>query len=203
MKKLCLTIEDFFKLKSAVLYDADKIIPVTRITIDSRDVPLGSLFVAIKGEKYDGHDFVVDAVNKGASVVLINIDKLGSFDKVSVPIVTVKDTTLALGELAAFWRKKLKTKIIGITGSAGKTTTKEMIFTLLSGKYKVNKTLGNNNNHIGVPLTIFSTLNHHEYLVLELGTNHFGEINYTAEIAKPDYAVITNIGDSHLEFLKI
>ncbi len=202
MKRLCLTIEDFFQLKDAVLYNAEKIKPVSKITIDSRNVPAGSLFIAIKGEKFDGHAFLQEAVKKGASIVLVNGDKLNLCDKINVPIISVKDTTLALGELAAMWGKKLKTKIIGITGSAGKTTTKEIIFTLLSGKYKVNKTLGNNNNHIGVPLTLFNTSNKHEYLVLELGTNHFGEIKYTAEIANPNYAMITNIGSSHLEFLK-
>lgn len=202
MKKLCLTIEDFFQLKGAVLYDAEKIKSVKKISIDSRNVPSGSLFIAIKGDKFDGHDFVINAVKKGASVVLINSEKLNSLENIDVPIITVNDTTLAIGELAAIWRKKLKTKIIGITGSAGKTTTKEMIFALLSGKFKVNKTLGNNNNHIGVPLTLFSTKRKHDYLVLELGTNHSGEIKYTAEIAKPDYAIIINIGNSHLEFLK-
>ena len=202
MKKLCLTIEDFFQLKGAVLYDAEKIKSITKVSIDSRVVPVGSLFIAIKGDKFDGHDFVIDAVKKGASVVLINADKLSSLENINMPIVTVSDTTSALGELAAIWRKKLRTKIIGITGSAGKTTTKEMIFTLLSGKFKVNKTIGNNNNHIGVPLTLLSTTNRHDYLILELGTNHFGEIKYTADMAKPDYAVITNIGNSHLEFLK-
>jgi len=202
MKKLRLTIEDFFQLNGAVLYDAEKIKSITKVSIDSRNVPPDSLFIAIKGEKFDGHDFVIDAVKKGASVVLINADKLSSIENIDVPFVTVNDTTSALGELAAIWRKKLRTKIIGITGSAGKTTTKEMIFTLLSGKYKVNKTIGNNNNHIGVPLTLLSTTNRHDYLVLELGTNHFGEIKYTAGISNPDYAVITNIGNSHLEFLK-
>src|SRR3989339_170569 len=157
MKKLCLTIEDFFQLKGAVLYDAEKIKSVKKVSIDSRNVPAGSLFIAIKGDKFNGHDFVIDAVKKGAAVVLISSDKLSSLENIDVPVITVNDTTLALGELAAVWRKKLKTKIIGITGSAGKTTTKEMIFTLLSGKFKVNKTLGNNNNHIGVPLTLLST----------------------------------------------
>lgn len=202
MKKLCFTVEDFFELKSAVLYDAEKIKSVTKVSIDSRNVPADSLFIAIKGDKFDGHDFVRDAVKKRASVVLVNSDKLSTLGNIDAPIITVKDTTLALGELAAIWRTKLKTKIIAITGSAGKTTTKEMIYTLLSGKYKVNKTLGNYNNHIGVPLTIFSTKSNHDYLVLELGTNHFGEIKYTAEIAIPDYAIITNIGNSHLEYLK-
>jgi UDP-N-acetylmuramoyl-tripeptide--D-alanyl-D-alanine ligase len=202
MKKLCLTIQDYFQLKSAAIYNVDKIKSVTKVTIDSRNVPVGSLFIAIKGDKFDGHDFVQDAVKKGASIILVDNAKLKYIKKIDVPIITVSDTTLALGEIAAIWRKKLKTKIIGITGSTGKTTTKEMIFSMLNGKYSVNKTYGNNNNHIGVPLTLLSTTNRHDFLVLELGTNHYGEIKYSAEIAKPDYAVITNIGNSHLEFLK-
>jgi UDP-N-acetylmuramoyl-tripeptide--D-alanyl-D-alanine ligase len=202
MKRVSFNIEDFFQLKSAVLYDAEKLEPISQVTIDSRNVPSSSLFIAIKGEKFDGHDFLYDAVKKGASAVLINDAKLNLCDRIKVPIITVKDTTLALGQLSGIWRDKLRTKIICITGSAGKTTTKEIIFTLLSGKYRVNKTLGNNNNHIGVPLTLLSTTNKHDFLVLELGTNHFGEIKYTAEIAKSDYAMITNIGNSHLEFLK-
>ena len=134
MKRVSLNIEDFFELKSAVLYNAEKLKPISQVTIDSRKVPSTSLFVAIKGEKFDGHDFLFEAVKKGASAVLINDDKLNSYDRIKVPIITVKDTTLALGELAGIWRDKLRTKIICITGSAGKTTTKEIIFTLLSGK---------------------------------------------------------------------
>lgn len=202
MKRLALTIEDFFQLKGAVLYEPVKISPVAKISIDSRNVSDGSLFIAIKGDKFDAHDFVADAVKNGASVVLINEKKFSSLQNIDVPIITVKDTIKAFGELGAIWRRKLKTKIIGITGSAGKTTTKEIIYTLLSGKFKVNKTLANHNNHIGVPLTLFSTNNSYDYLVLELGTNHFGEIEYTSRIAKPNYSLITNIGNSHLEFLK-
>jgi len=202
MKRLALTIEDFFQLKSAVLYEPLKISPVEKISIDSRNVSGDSLFIAIEGDKFDGHDFVTDAVKNGASVVLINEKKFSSLQNIDVPIITVKDTIKAFGELGAIWRSKLKTKIIGITGSAGKTTTKEIIYTLLSGKFKVNKTLANYNNHIGVPLTLFSTNNTHDYLVLELGTNHFGEIAYTSPIAKPNYSLITNVGNSHLEFLK-
>lgn len=202
MRTPSITVEDLFNLKNAVLYELDRIKPVTKITIDSRNVPKGSLFVAIKGEKFDGHDFVKDAVKKGASAVLINKTKFASLKHIDVPMVAVKDSIKSLGELGAMWRSKLQTKIIGLTGSAGKTTTKEMIFAMLNGNFTVNKTTGNNNNHIGVPLTLFSTTNKHEYLVLELGTNHFGEIKYTADISRPDFALITNIGNSHLEFLK-
>ena len=137
-----------------------------------------------------------------AIAVLINETKLNQFDDVKVPIITVKDTKLALGDIARIWRKKLNAKIIGITGSSGKTTVKNMLAEILSEKYRVNKTEANNNNHIGVPLTILNTNETHQVLVAELGTNHFGEIPYTASILSPDYGLITNIGDSHLEFLK-
>ena len=133
---------------------------------------------------------------------MINENRYKSFSDLELTVVTVKDTTKSYGDLARTWRRKLNAKVIGITGSAGKTTTKEMIATLLKEKYRVNKTILNNNNHIGVPLTILSTNEKHQVLVLELGTNHFGEISYSANIAEPDYALITNIGNSHLEFLK-
>ncbi len=202
MNKLVLTLDDLFELPTAAVYKPEKYQPVESISIDSRQITGNSLFVAVKGEKFDGHDFVLEAVKKKASAVVINEKFLNRFSELPVPIITVKDTTIALGELARIWRCKLSTKIIGITGSAGKTTTKEMLASILSEKFKVNKTIGNNNNHIGVPLTIFSTNLGHEILVLELGTNHFGEIAYISNISQPDYALITNIGNSHLEFLK-
>jgi UDP-N-acetylmuramoyl-tripeptide--D-alanyl-D-alanine ligase len=202
LKSIRLNIEDIFNLPTAVIYNPDDLKPVSHITIDSRSVKKKSLFIAIKGKKFDGHNFVKGAVSKGASAVLINNDKYSNYDKLNVPIVTVANTTKALGSIANIWRKKLSTKIIGITGSSGKTTTKNMLATILAEKYKVNKTYSNNNNHIGVPLTILSTTNKHEVLVAELGTNHFDEIKYTAGILEPDYAMILNIGDSHLEYLK-
>ncbi len=202
MNKLFLTLDDLFELPTAAVYKPEKFQPVDSISIDSRQISGNSLFVAVKGEKFDGHDFVLEAVKKKASAVVINEKHLSKFNELPVPLITVKDTIAALGELAKIWRCKLNIKIIGITGSAGKTTTKEMLASILSEKFKVNKTSGNNNNHIGVPLTIFSTNFAHEILVLELGTNHFGEIAYTADISQPDYALITNIGNSHLEFLK-
>jgi UDP-N-acetylmuramoyl-tripeptide--D-alanyl-D-alanine ligase len=202
MKNVNLTIEDLFNIPTAVIYNPDNYKNVTSVSIDSRVIKKNSLFVAIKGYRFDGHNFIKDAVKKGASAVVINEKNYRKHNSLEIPIITVKDTTLALGDLAKTWRKKLRTKIIGITGSAGKTTTKEMLSALLKEKYTVNKTIGNNNNHIGVPLTLFSTNNKHDFLVLELGTNHFGEIAYTSGIAQPNYALITNIGSSHLEFLK-
>lgn len=202
MGRIKLTLQDIFNIPTAVIYNPDSYRPVSAVAIDSRNITANSLFVAIKGERFDGHDFVKEAVKKGASCVMVDEKKYKRFGSINLPVVTVSDTTLALGDLAKCWRQKLDAKVIGITGSAGKTSTKEILATLLGEKYKVNKTKANNNNNIGVPLTVFDTNSRHEILVLEMGTNHFGEISYTADIALPDYALITNIGSSHLEFLK-
>jgi UDP-N-acetylmuramoyl-tripeptide--D-alanyl-D-alanine ligase len=202
MKKIHLNIEDIFNIPTAVIYNPDMFKSIYHVSIDSRNIKKNTLFIAIKGERFDGHDFVDEVVKKGAVAIIVsekNFKKIKDYD---IPVITVKNTTIALGEVAKLWRAKLKTKIIGITGSAGKTTTKEILATLLSEKFKVNKTVANNNNHIGVPLTILSTNEKHNVLVAELGTNHFGEIKYTASVVSPDLALITNIGDSHLEYLK-
>lgn len=196
-----ITLENIFDLSTARIFSPDKYIPAKAVTLDSRQVCKGSIFVAIKGKRFNGHNFVNVAVKNGANAILINRRKLKEFDKINIPIITVSNTVKAYGELASIWRKKLNAKVISISGSNGKTTTKEMIATLLEEKFKVCKTLSNNNNQIGVPLTIFSTDSKCEVLVLEHGTNHFGEIAYTAKIAKPDIALLTNIGDSHIEYL--
>lgn len=201
MKKLCITLKDLFDLPTAVIYNPDAYQSATSVEIDSRKVKKGSLFVAIKGDRFDGHDFVHEAVKKGASSVVIEENKLNLFKSLSLPLVTVNDTVTALGGLARVWRNKLSAKVVALTGSSGKTSTKEILSDLLREKYSVNKTAANNNNQIGVPLTIFSTGIRHDILILEIGTNHFGEVAYSAGIAQPDFALITNIGNSHLEFL--
>ena len=202
MSNIRLTLKDFFNLPTAVIYNPDGFISVTSVTIDSRNVRKNSVFIAIKGENFDGHLFVDKAIISGSKVVVINERNYKKHNNVNATIITVKDTTKALGDLANIWRKKINTKIIGITGSSGKTTTKEMLAQILKEKYKVNKTKTNYNNHIGVPLTILNTSSKNNFLVLELGTNHFGEIEYTSKIAEPDYALITNIGNSHLQYFK-
>jgi UDP-N-acetylmuramoyl-tripeptide--D-alanyl-D-alanine ligase len=202
LKKVQLNIEDIFNIPNAVIYEPDTFKNISYVSIDSRKIKKSTLFIAMKGERFDGHDFMNTAIENGAAAVLINERKLNRFNNVKVPIITAKDTTLALGDIARVWRTKLNAKIIGITGSSGKTTVKNMLAELLSEKFRVNKTESNNNNHIGVPLTILNTNENHQVLVAELGTNHFGEIPYTANILSPDYSLITNIGDSHLEFLK-
>lgn len=201
MSKPKITLEDLFNLTGSVIYNPDSFSSSALVSTDTRTIKKGSIFVAIRGEKMDGHAFVQDAVKKGASAVVINKNRLKNFDNIDVTIVAVKDTTKAYGELGRIWRDKLNAKVVAITGSNGKTTTKEILSQLLGKKFSVARTLSNNNNHLGVPLTILSTNGNKNALVLELGTNHFGEIAYTAEIARADYAVITNIGQSHLEFL--
>lgn len=201
MKKIKLTLNDFFNLPDTEIFNPDKFKDITSVSIDSRKIGKNCLFIAIKGERFDGHDFINDVVKKKVSAVMINKNQTERFADLEIPFITVKDTTKSLGDVASVWRDKLNAKVVGITGSAGKTTTKEIISTILSVKYKVHKTTGNNNNHIGVPLTILSANAKHQIMVVEHGTNHFGEIKYTANISKPDLALITNIGDSHLEFL--
>lgn len=202
MSKLNFSLDDLFNLRSAEIFEPVKYIPVSKISIDSRSVEKNSIFVAIKGEKLDGHDFVYDAVSKGSAAVIINKNEIGRFDDLDITIVTVDDTAKAYGELANLRRRNAAFKIISITGSNGKTSTKEMCADIMSLKFKVDKSVANNNNHIGVPLTILSAIAGTEAIVIEHGTNHFGEIDYTAKIAEPDIALITNIGDAHLEFLK-
>lgn len=201
MKQIYLTLKDVFDLPGSVIYNPDSFKDIMNVSIDSRNIKKNSLFIAIKGEKFDGHNFINTAVKKGATAVMINRNYLKKVVKVNITVITVPETTKALGHIAKVWRSKLKAKVIGLTGSSGKTTTKEIIARILSAKYNVNKTIANNNNHIGVPLTILSTRAIHQVLVAECGTNHFGEIAYTADILQPDYALITNIGDSHLEYL--
>jgi UDP-N-acetylmuramoyl-tripeptide--D-alanyl-D-alanine ligase len=202
LRNITLNIKDLFNIPTATLFNPDDIKPVKNISINSKKIKRNTLFIAIKGNRFDGHDFVKEAIRNGADTILINKKKYSEFEKINVPIITVNSTTKALGDAANIWRKKLNAKVIGITGSSGKTTLKEILAALLSKKYKVNKTELNNNNHIGVPLTIFNTKGTDEILVAEVGTNHPGEIGYSASVLEPDYSIITNIGNSHLKYLQ-
>lgn len=203
MKKISIELKDLSLIEGAVLYNAKTFRPIAGVSNNSKEMKKGFLYVAIKGQNYDGHDFVQDAINNGASAVMIEDSNLGNYlDKIDKPIIVVEDTVKAFGQLAMIWRLKLSAKVISITGSNGKTTTKEIIASLLTEKGKTIKTEANNNNHIGVPKTIYSANHKHDFLVIEHGTNHFGEIFYTSVIAQPDAALITNIGNSHTEFLK-
>lgn len=164
---------------------------------DSRYVKAGQLFVALKGENFDGNTFADEAIKKGAAAVML------SDSAVEVePALLVQDTRLALGELAKYWRSKFDAPVVAITGSNGKTTTKEMLTAILSvaakGGDKVHATYGNLNNDIGVPLTLLKMHASHKYAVVEMGMNHLGEIDYLTHIAKPNVAVINNVGSAHI-----
>ncbi len=174
---------------------------VAGISIDSRRLEPGEVFVAIQGTRFDGHDFLQEAVHRGASCVIVS--RLPSLTNglSSIPIILVEDTTDALGHLARFHRRRLGCPVIAVTGSCGKTTTKELIAHLIGEPDEVLKTFGTQNNHIGVPLTLLRMQPHHRMAVVELGSNHPGEIAYLAAMAEPDVAVITNVGPVHLEFL--
>lgn len=173
-----------------------KEISIANVCTDSRKIAEGDLFVPLKGEKFDGHDFVLDSFEKGACLTLsdreLNTDK---------PYILVSDTRDALKKLAKYYLGTLNVKIIAVTGSVGKTTTKDIIASVLSQKFKTLKTEGNFNNEIGLPLTVFRIGKEHEAAVLEMGMNNFGEIRALSDIANPDAAVITNIGVSHIENL--
>lgn len=172
---------------------------VEGVSTDSRTIKKGNLFIAIKGERFNGTAFIEEALRKGAkAVVLERPIKL----KRKVPLILVKDSQRALGDIANLHRRRFSIPLIAISGSNGKTTTKEMIAYLLQSKYRVLKNLGTQNNHIGVPLTLLKLNRGHQIAVLELGTNHLGEIKRLTEISRPNLGVLLNIGPSHLEFLK-
>ncbi len=167
-------------------------------SIDSRTMQEGELFFAIRGERLDGHDFVEAALNKGAVGAVIDHDEAARFP-VKSRLIAVEDTTRALQQLGAAVRRIWGKKLIGITGSAGKTTTKECVAHVLASQLRVHKSVGNLNNHWGVPLQLLKLEQEHDIAVIEMGMNHAGEIRALAEIAKPDIAVVTNVGPVHLE----
>jgi UDP-N-acetylmuramoyl-tripeptide--D-alanyl-D-alanine ligase len=169
---------------------------ITGVTIDSRKIEAGNLFVPFKGERVDGHKYVQEAIERGAAAALWQKDV--PHPPLDLPILLVDDCLKALQELARNYRNQLSVKVVGITGSNGKTTTKDMTANLLSLKYKVQKTEGNFNNHIGLPLTVLGLREDTDIAVLEMGMSGRGEIEFLTKLARPDAVVITNIGESHL-----
>jgi len=168
------------------------------VSIDSRTIRKNNVFCAVKGEKFDGHQFVRSAVKGGAAIIIIS-------KRISVPknvtVIKVKDTTVALGKVAAWHRDQFDIPVIAVTGSAGKTTTKDLIAAVLSKRFKVLKNVKSENNHFGVPLTLLKLKPSHDIAVIEIGTNQPGDIRRLSKIVRPTSAVFTNIGDSHLEKL--
>lgn len=171
-------------------------VEITGIAIDSRAVKRGDLFVAITGEKTDGHLYIQKAVDKGARAVLV--EKPVSTD---VPVILTTSTVYALGRLAQWYRNQFNIPVVGITGSVGKTTTKEMMASVLASRFSVLKSQGNLNTEIGLPLTLFGLKKHHEVVVVEMGMRGLGQIRELAKMARPNVGVITNIGENHLELL--
>jgi len=172
------------------------------ISTDSRTIAEGSLFIALKGERFDGHHYAIEALEKKAGGVLIEEDKAGDIrwnDYQSKPVIAVKDTLYALGDIARERRRKFGTPVVALTGSNGKTTTKEMIAACLETTFPVLKTKGNLNNLIGLPLTLLNLTEKERVVVLEMGMNVPGEIRRLTEIAEPDVGLITNIQRAHLE----
>ena len=165
------------------------------ITTDSRKIIPGSLFFAIKGDSFDGNDFAMQALENGSALAIVDRE----FPKQNNRLFRVDNVLKSLQDLATCHREKLGLKVLAITGSNGKTTTKELIQRVLLKKFKSLATEGNLNNHIGVPLTLLSLTSGHEIAVVEMGANHPGEIAQLCEIARPDYGIITNVGKAHLE----
>ena len=166
------------------------------VDIDSRSIREGSMFFAIKGDNFDGNEFAEEALNKGAKYAIVDSDSVNIDNS---KILRVKDSLGTLQKLATFHRTKTNSIVIALTGSNGKTTSKELIDCILSSNFKTISTKGNYNNHIGVPLSLLQIEDDTEYSVIELGANNFGEIDFLTKITLPDYGYITNFGKAHLE----
>lgn len=187
-------IKNLFGWKSE---EEDASIEITGVSTDTRSIAAENLFIALRGENFDGHSFIKKAIDSGAAAVLAEAE-FDTMDFDDKKIIKVADTVKAYGQLANFYRKRSGFKVVAITGSSGKTTTKDMVASVLSKKFKVEKTYKNHNNEIGLPFTILNAKPDAEILVLEMGMRARGEIEYLARIAEPDIAIITNIGIAHI-----
>src|SRR5436309_2852284 len=193
------TVQDIVRATRGALVAGDLGVPVTGVSIDSRALGVGEAFFAIRGHRLDGHAFLADAAGRGAACLVV--DTLHDDAPANVPLVLVEDTTKALGLLAAYHRARFSIPLVAVTGSNGKTTTKELIAGVLGVRWHVLKPTGSFNNQWGLPLTLLKLLPEHDALVLELGTNRPGEIAYLAELARPTVGAVTNVAAVHTEFL--
>ena len=169
----------------------------TSVTTDSRNCPQGSLFIALKGESFNGNAFAARALESGSAYAIVDEEAYAPAG--DTRYIVVENSLKTLQQLANYHRRQMRTPIIGITGTNGKTTTKELMSTVLSQTHNVLYTLGNLNNHIGVPLTLLRLRPEHDLAVVEMGASHPGDIKELVEIAEPDYGIITNVGKAHLE----
>ena len=192
-----LTIQKIAEVCAGTIYGTEWIKEENKeasgVVLDSRLLQEGYVFIATKGEKVDGHKFIPSVFEKGALAVICEEVP----EVLTGPCIQVEDSFVALKKLAAFYRQQLNITVVGITGSVGKTSTKEFVAGVLGTKYQVWKTQGNFNNEVGLPLTVLQLRDEHEIAVLEMGISDFGEMHRLSEIAKPDICVLTNIGQCH------
>lgn len=205
-----LSISEIAKFAEANLESGDGAISVERVSTDSRSIKTGELFVALRGENFDGHKFVEDVAKTGAAGAMVDEEWWSAFSeradrlrrsRSTFAVIRAKDTLLAYQNLAANYRKSLPIKVLAITGSNGKTSTKDFAASVFGRKFRVTKTQGNFNNHVGLPRTILEAGSNDQVAVWEIGMNHPGEVAPLAKIAAPDAAIITNVGVAHIEFM--
>src|SRR5437588_128111 len=195
-----LTISQVAKLAGASGFSGDTSVRVNKVSTDSRTLKPGELFVALRGQNFDGHNFVESVANTGAAGAIVDSNWSGKVRE-DFALIRAKDTLKAYQELAANYRRSLTLSVVAITGSNGKTSTKDFTAAVLARRFRVTKTEGNFNNHVGLPQTILEATSQDEVAVWEIGMNHPGEVAPLAKIAAPDAAIITNIGVAHIEFM--
>lgn len=193
-----MTVGEIYRAIGGRLWQGDEGVKVAHVSIDSRNIKQGNLFFALQGERFDAHDYVDQAVAGGASAIVVS--RAVTVDS-RVPVIGVKDTLSGLQALAAYHRRQFAVPVLGITGSSGKTTTKDMVAAVLESRWPVLKTIGNFNNEIGLPLTLLNFAPEHGAGVVEMAMRAPGEINALCQLARPTCAIITNIGTAHLERL--
>lgn len=202
MEPLSLTAADVADSAQGRVVHGDPGTAIGRIVIDSRTLAAGDCFVAIRGERFDGHDFIAEAVARGAGAVVLSRDQPEPLQPPAGVVIRVDDTTRGLQDVAREVRRRSGARVVAITGSAGKTTTKEVAAEFLTSRYRVFRNKGNLNNHVGLPLSLLELRDRPEIAVVELGMNHPGEIRTLVGIAEPDVRVWTNVGDAHLGFFE-
>ena len=197
-----LSLKDIARMAWAKIVRGSGDVVVSRVGKDTRTIQTGDLYIALRGEHFDGNAFAADAASRGAAAVLLDAPEAVGALPEGFPVLLADDGLAALTRLAAAWRDRLDLKVLGITGSNGKTSVKDFAAAVLGARFRVTKTQGNLNNHIGLPLSILAARSSDTAAVWEIGMNHPGEITPLAALARPDAAIITNIGVAHIEFLK-
>jgi UDP-N-acetylmuramoyl-tripeptide--D-alanyl-D-alanine ligase len=195
-----LTLTQIATLAGGSVASGDGTVAVDKVSTDSRTIKRGELFVALRGENFDGHNFVEAVATTGAAGAIVDSKWKGDVPQ-NFALIRAEDTLLAYQQLAANYRKSLKLKVVAITGSNGKTSTKDFAAAVLARRFRVTKTQGNFNNHVGLPRTILEATSQDEIAVWEIGMNHPGEVEALAKVAAPDVGIITNIGVAHIEFM--